>query len=351
MMVKTTESVGKFNTMRNLMSLFLTLAVISSSGQNISDAATKFIDSLTPSLKEQAMFPFDDEERFNMNFVPMVRRGPTFHEFNKEQKAAALHLLEVSLSSAGFSKATQIMELERVLRAIEGDAKLSDGRFRRDPMNYHFCIFGTPSATGFWAWRFEGHHISLNFVSVDGKIQSSTPSFFGANPAIVKSGAEKGRQVLKEETRLAFELLNSFTPEQLKVALYAENAPYEIISGNDRKAKTLEPAGLSYTAMNAAQKTMFERLLKVYVDNYELGFSRTLMQKITKAGLENLSFAWAGEINPGVGEYYRIQGPMLLIEYDNTQNNGNHVHTVVRDLTNDFAEDILKEHYQTHHKK
>lgn len=344
------ESVGNLNTMRNLISLFFALVISSSSAQDITSAANKFIASLTPSLKQQAMFSFEDDERFNMNFVPMVRRGPTFHDFNQAQKSAALHLLEVSLSSAGYLKATQIMELERVLREIEGDVKLSDGHFRRDPLNYHFCVFGTPSATGVWGWRFEGHHISLNFVSQGGKIQSSTPSFFGANPGVVKSGAEKGKQVLREETRLGFELISSLTPAQLKITRFSENAPHEIISGNDRNARALEPAGLTYAAMNAAQKATFERLLKVYVDNYQLGFSRTLMDKITKAGLENLSFAWAGGLKPGGGEYYRIQGPMLLIEYDNTQNNGNHVHTVVRDLTNDFAEDILKNHYQMHHK-
>ena len=337
--------------MRIIISLFLIFALHEMRAQDITEAANTFIATLSPSLKQQAMFAFGDEERFNMNFVPMVRKGPTFHEFNDQQKNAALHLLKVSLSGTGYAKATQIMQLERVLRELEGDAKLSDGRFRRDPLNYHFCIFGTPSAEGVWGWRFEGHHISLNFVSAEGKLSSSTPSFFGSNPAIVKSGAEKGKQVLKKEMDLAFSLLNSLTEAQLRVARFSEKAPYEILTGNDRKAQSPAPKGLSYNDMSAAQRETFEQLLKVYVDNYELGFSQTLMRKITKAGIGNLSFAWAGGLKPGNGEYYRIQGPMLLIEYDNTQNDGNHVHTVVRDLTNDFAEDILREHYREHHTK
>jgi hypothetical protein len=242
------------------------------------------------------------------------------------------------------------MELEHILRSLEGDAKLSDGRFRRDPLNYHFCIFGEPASKGTWGWRFEGHHISLNFFCKDGKIVSSTPSFLGSNPAIVRDGEKKGIQVLKDEMVLGFELVNSFTPEQLKTARFSDSAPHEILSGNSRKAKPLSPAGIMYTALDPTQRKVFEQLLDLYVDNYELGFSKTLMEKIVKAGMHNLSFAWAGSLKPGNGEYYRIQGPMLLIEYDNTQNNGNHVHTIVRDLTNDFAEDILEEHYRTHHK-
>jgi hypothetical protein len=319
-------------------------------GQDVSSAAQKFLSFLSPQLRKEVILTITDQERLNMNFVPMPRKGPTFHDFNENQKKAALDLLRISLGGSGFTKASAIMELENILRSMEGDAKLSDGRFRRDPLNYHFCIFGEPSAKGDWAWRFEGHHISLNFFCRDGKIVSSTPSFLGSNPAIVRDGEKKGKQVLKDEMVLAFELVNSFTQEQLKVAKFSDSAPHEILSGNSRKAKPLSPAGLMYSALDQKQREIFEKLLQVYVANYELGFSKTLMEKIIKSGMNNLSFAWAGSLEQGNGEYYRIQGPMLLIEYDNTQNNGNHVHTIVRDLTNDFAEDILQEHYRTHHK-
>ena len=131
--------------------------------------------------------------------------------------------------------------------------------------------------------------------------------------------------------------------------MIAESALPEIVSSNDRKAALLTPTGVKYSAMNAAQKAVMMKLLEVYVANYELGFSHKLMEKIRQAGIENLSFAWAGSREHGGGHYYRIQGPMLLIELDNTQNNANHVHSVVRDLTNDFGEDILREHYRKEH--
>jgi hypothetical protein len=329
---------------------FLLLFAVHVQAQDISAIANDFVNTLSPELKEQAMFPFKSDERFNMNFVPMIRKGPTFHEFNDKQKKASLELLRVSLSTKGYEKAEQIIGLEKVLAILEGESKLPNGRLRRDPLNYHFCIFGIPSPTSNWAWRFEGHHISQNFVISNGKIISSTPSFLGSNPAIVKSGEQKGKQVLKQEMELGFKLMNSLTPQQLKVAKVSESAPSEILTGNSRNIKLPDAKGIKYTALTETQKKIFDELLQVYVDNYQLGFSRTLMEKIRTAGIDNLFFAWAGGLEEGVGQYYSIQGPMLLIEYDNVQNNANHVHTVVRDLTNDYAEDILREHYEKEHR-
>nr|WP_245970259.1 DUF3500 domain-containing protein [Pseudochryseolinea flava] len=239
------------------------------------------------------------------------------------------------------------MALENVLRQVENRGPNDT---YRDPENYHFTIFGAPDQTEPWGWRFEGHHISLNFAFSNGQMQSSTPSFFGCNPAIVKEGPKRGVQVLKLEMDLAFQLVNSFTPSQLSIAKFSDKALPEILSFNKRKAETLTPIGIGYSSMNEIQRKIFLQLVETYVNNYELGFSSTLMKKIKNAGIENLSFAWAGTTTPeNGGHYYRIQGPMLLIEYDNTQNGGNHIHTAVRDLTNDFAEDILKEHYQNDH--
>jgi hypothetical protein len=193
--------------------------------------------------------------------------------------------------------------------------------------------------------------VSLNFSTVNNKIQSSTPSFFGSNPATIPSGKRKGEQVLKDESSLGFSLVNSFTSTQLKSAVISDTASPDILSYNKRKAVLLDPKGLAYADMNEQQKKLFLTLLDVYIKNYELGFSTTLMNKIKQAGIENLSFAWAGSLRPSRGHYYRIQGPILLIEFDNTQNNANHIHSVVRDLSNDFAEDILREHYAKEHSK
>jgi hypothetical protein len=330
-----------------IIALLFTVNLLASAQSQIVTAANDFISLLDDDAKKKLQFEFTDAERYNWKFVPTSRKGISLHNLDSKQKAAGFALLKLSLASQGYKKSSDIIALEGILLEVEGREK--DDTYR-DPLNYYFSIFGTPSDKGLWGWRFEGHHLALNFSSADGKIKSSTPTFMGANPATVPSGDQKGKQTLKQETELGFKLVNSLSADQLKAARFSTTALPEIVSGNSRKAELLEPKGISYKELTPAQKTIFDELLNVYVKNYELGFSKTLMEKIQKAGVENLSFAWAGSLQPGEGHYYRIQGPMLLIEYDNTQTNANHVHTAVRDLTNDFAEDILKEHYSKEHK-
>ncbi|SHF33064.1 Protein of unknown function [Arenibacter palladensis] len=315
------------------------------------EKANVFLNSLSDEIKAKTLFTLEDTERFNMNYVPIPRAGARFHDFNETQKKAALDLLRASLSEEGFRKSQEIIELEKVLRIIENDDndKMPDGRPRRDPLNYHFCIFGKPSKDQPWGWRFEGHHLSLNFTSTDGIISSSTPTFFGTNPGIVRSTEYKGKEVLKKEAQLGFSLLHSMTQEQLKTVVFTDVAPHDIITTTKRKVEQLESLGIAYRDLSKNQKNMFMELLELYINNYEHGFAEGFRDKITKAGIDNLKFAWAGSLQPGKGHYFRIQGPSLLIEYDNTQNNANHVHTVVRDLTNDYGEDVLKAHYEKEH--
>lgn len=330
-----------------ILTLLFVSALCTHAQESVLRNTRSFLGTLSPELKSRAQYPFDDAERFTWNFVPIKRNGLTFYDFSDKQREAAMTLLKSSLSEQGYQKAIAIIALENILKVVEKRA-LDD--HYRDPMNYHFTVFGTPDVSKPWGWRFEGHHLSLNFTLLNGNIVSSTPSFFGANPGIVKEGESKGQQVLKQETKLGFELVNSFSSDDLKTVLISETAPAEIITGNTRKAVPLSPAGLSFKNMNVTQQKIMLQLLDVYVQNYVFGFSSKLMEKIKKAGIENLSFAWAGSLTPGIGHYYRIQGPMLLIEYDNTQGNANHVHTMVRDLNDDFAEDILREHYDKEHK-
>jgi Protein of unknown function (DUF3500) len=337
--------------MKHVVQRLLILLALSpfgaSFGQDLSGKANDFLATLTPELLSKANYPVKSDERLNWNIIPRTRQGATFREFNDQQRNAALALLKASLSDQGYTKATGIMQLENVLREIEG--RNADDTYR-DPLNYFFTIFGTPSKEGPWGWRLEGHHVSLNFFSIDGTIVSSTPSAFGSNPGIVTSGAQKGKEVLKLETDLGFAMVNALSASQLQIARFSETAPPEMITLGKRDVLPLEPKGLTYGEMTEAQKKKLMQLLDVYVKNYAFGFSSRLMDKINKAGIQNLSFAWAGSLKPGAGHYYRIQGPMLLIEYDNTQNNANHVHTAVRDLTDDFAYDVLREHYEREHK-
>jgi hypothetical protein len=309
-------------------------------------SAQHFLHSLSREQRAKAQFPFDAEERYNWHYIPKDdRKGIPIGDLDEGQKKAAFELLHTALSDDAYTKATSIIQLEPVLKAIEN--RPADDHYR-DPNKYYFTVFGNPSADSVWGWRLEGHHVSLNFSSENNEVVSGTPGFFGSNPAIVLSGPEKGKQILKDETELGANLLHALTDDQLKEAVISEEAPGEIFTTNSRKAMISNPQGILYTKLNESQKKLFMQLLSLYIHRYTKLFAATMMKEIETAGLNNLRFAWAGKHQPGPGNpcYYRIQGPGIIIEYDNTQNNANHVHTVIRDLNNDFGGDELMEHYK-----
>lgn len=310
-------------------------------------AARALLQALPAAQQQMAVYPFEDPERFNWHFVPRDRRGLALRDMDARQKELALALLQTGLSSPGFGKARAIMELEEVLKVLENRGPDDD---YRHPGKYYFTVFGTPSPTEAWGWRVEGHHLALNFTSLSGQLVAGTPGFMGANPGIVPAGPAKGRQVLRQEAELAFALVNSLSAAQLQQALISEKAPADILTGNKRKAMLEKPAGIRYRDLNRAQQQALDRLLSVYLQNYRADLAGKLKARVEKAGRDELYFAWAGHREPGTGKahYYRIHSPALLIEYDNSQNQANHVHTVVRDLSNDFGEDALKAHYQKH---
>lgn len=317
---------------------------------SLSGTAAAFLQTLSEPQREKAFFPFDTAERFNWHFVPLAgkRKGIPVEELDSVQQKAAFDLLKFTLSEQGYKKARGIMELEAILKVLENRAPEDD---YRDPGKYYFSIFGQPSAGEPWGWRVEGHHLSINYTSTGNKLVSATPEFMGANPAIVPDGPHKGLQLLKNEAGLAFDLLHSLTEKQLQKTLISEEAPSEIVTGNSRKAMLEHPAGIRFNELEEEQKTIFMQLLNTYIGNFREEFSDEMMKKLESSGLDSLRFAWAGSLEPGPGNghYYRIHSPVLLIEYDNTQNNANHAHTVVRDLTNDFGEDALKQHYKQGH--
>jgi len=318
--------------------------------QDLSLKANAFLGSLSDEVKAKTIFALDADERYSFNFVPLIRKGPTFHNFNEIQKTAALELLKASLSEDGYKKSQEIMFLEKILFEMEEvKSRYTDGSLRRDPLNYHFSIFGTPSPENFWGWRFEGHHLSLNFTSADGKLISATPSFMGTNPGEVIQGEHKGKEVLRLETQYGLELINALSEKQQSKAIFSDTAPKEIISGNQRKVQDIAQKGIAFAELTDKQKKLFSQLLEVYIGKYIFEFSESFRAKIVAAGYDKLHFAWAGAKQKGLAHYYRIHGPMLLIEYDNIQNNANHVHTVIRDLENDFAEDLLAKHYTQKH--
>ena len=307
-------------------------------------AAIRFLQSLNNDQKQKAQFAFEDEERFNWNFVPIERKGISIRDLNADQLAAAMNLLEWVLSDKGIQKTTAIMKLESVLKEVESRAA---DDFYRDPLKYYFSIFGKPGET-IWGWRLEGHHVAFNFSSQNNQLISGTPGFLGSNPAVVQSGPQKGLEILKEETELGFALLNSLNISQKEKAIINSTAPAEIITSNSRKAMINDPKGILYSELSSEQKNKFSQLLQLYLNRYKPSFAKKMLQDIEAADMNKLQFAWAGTLVPGIGNkhYYRIQGPTIIIEYDNTQNNANHVHTAIRDLKNDFGGDQLLEHYK-----
>lgn len=318
-------------------------------GANLSDmakAANVFLQSLSEKQKAKIQFAFNDEERYDWHYIPRSRKGLTLNEMGDQQIKSAFKLLRTALSDTGFNKTNSIIQLENVLREVESRPANDT---HRDPGNYSFSIFGNPATDAIWGWRLEGHHVAFNFSSKDNRLVSGTPGFLGSNPAVVLSGSEKGKYILKDEAELGFTLLHSLNKGQMDKAIISNEAPGEILTAASRRAMIDDSKGILYNELEGPQQKIFLQLLSIYIHRYTRLFAEGMMKEIEEAGLHNLRFAWAGDQQPGIGHphYYRIQGPTIIIEYDNTQNNANHIHTVIRDLKNDFGGDELLKHYKS----
>ena len=314
------------------------------SEDDVAGAAASFLSLLDESARDKATYDLGHEEQFNWNFTPVSRNGLPLKEMSLEQRSAAHALLQATMSSQGYHKANAIIELERILGVLEGRPE------RRDPEDYYVTIFGTPGAGDPWAWRFEGHHLSLNFSSPSNELTVTGPAFMGANPARVPSGPKAGWRPLGREEDLARALVTSLTAEQLEAAVIAAEAPRDIITGNDREARLETVEGLPASRMTDAQREMLFRVIGEYAGNLEAGTAHAWMARVQgDISPDEIYFAWAGPTEPGAGHYYRVHAPQFLIEYDNTQGNANHVHSVWRDLENDFGGDALARHYEEGH--
>jgi hypothetical protein len=320
------------------------------SSSTMADAATAFLASLTPEQRQKAVFPFGADEMTHWNFIPtetFPRNGLTVKEMTDKQRELAHSLMKAGLSQRGYMTATSIMQLEDILGALEqrdrDGGRQAEG-FRRDPVRYFFSVFGTPSKKDSWGWRVEGHHVSLHFTVANGSLVASSPSMFGSNPAEVLDGPRKGTRILAAEEDTARALLMALDASQRTQAVINGVAPNEIVTTNKVAVTPLSPVGLQASAMTAAQRELLMKVIDVYAGFMADDVAADRMARLKKAGLEKIAFAWAGEAERGKKHYYRIQGPTFLIEYDNTQNNGNHIHSVWRDFTNDFGRDLLREH-------
>jgi len=320
------------------------------SAANMSKAATLLLDSLSPEQKSKAVFPFESDERLRWHFIPnemFPRQGLMIKDMNEAQRRLAHDLLRSGLSARGYLKVTSIMQLEDVLKVIE-----TGGKFARNKEEYLFSIFGTPGAKGRWGWRVEGHHVSLRFAIADGAVTSnvaSSPMFLGSNPAEVLEGEKKGLRILADEEDAARTFIMALPAGLQKQAVVNHVAPGDILTMNKNDIAPLANQGVSYSALPAKQQALLMRVIEVYTSNMEADLAAERMAKITAAGLDQVRFAWLGEMDKGKKHYYSVQGPTFLIEYDNTQNDGNHIHSVWRDFNGDFGRDILREHLKEAH--
>ena len=309
-------------------------------------AAQRFLATLGPEQSAKACFKLEDAERKNWHFIPRPRLGLTLKEMTPEQRLVAQALLASGLSSQGYSKAVSVMSLEAILAELE---KGQSGKPVRDPEMYFFSIFGTPENLKPWGWRLEGHHISLNFTC-SGHGTASTPSFFGTNPGEVREGPRKGIRLLGREEDLGRDLMRSLNEDQRKQALIAAEAPKDILNDPKRESLT-DPEGVPVSALQPTQQNLLEEIIHAYLGTHRPEVEASEWNRIKSTDWNNVRFAWAGGIEPGLGHYYRVQGKTFVIEYDNTQNGANHPHAVWRDRERDFGVDLLKEHYANSHAK
>jgi len=307
-------------------------------------AAGAFVATLAPAQRQTTVFAFGAEERLNWHYVPRGRAGLAFKDMTAAARTAAHELLKASLSGAGYAKALNVVSLEDVLRQLE-----TFGGLMRDPEKYYVSVFGAPDASAPWGWRLEGHHLSLNFTLIPGRAVAVTPVFFGANPAEVQSGPHKGLRTLAEEQDLGLALARGVDPSQRGRLVIAAESPGDIVSGPGRADSLQAPAGVALGELGAEPRSLALRLIETYARNMRSEIAEEELRRMREAGSEHVRFAWAGPIDPRQPHYYRLHGPTLLIEYDNSQNRANHVHSVWHDPRNDFGADLLRAHYDMSH--
>lgn len=322
------------------------VAATEQSAARMARAAQSFLDALTPEQRQQTVFPYASAERQHWHFIPtemFPRKGLSLRAMTPAQRDLAHGLLKSGLSPQGYATATAIIQLEDVLRAIEPSP-----RFARSPLDYFITVFGAPGA-GTWGWRVEGHHLSLHFAVSGGRVTATAPTFTGANPAEVREGPRKGARILAPLEDLGRAVVESLTEPQRAVAVFGGQAPSDIVSSNKLDIAPLSPPGLALGQMTPAQRDAVMRLVAAYTSLMADDLAAARTERLRRAGLDGITFAWAGPIAKGAKHYYRVQGPTFLVEYDNTQNDGNHIHAVWRDFQDDFGPDLLRAHLAADH--
>ena len=311
-------------------------------------AATNFLESLDQAQKAKATFDYMDGERMFWYYPPLNRHGLPLRDMDANQRELALAVMESGLTSRSYEQATQIIEHEDVLGPLE--IEMGIPTFVRDRELYYFTIFGQPGSGDPWGWRVEGHHLSLHFSVLGDRVVSVTPFFFGANPAEVRKGAKTGLRILGDREDIAFDLMSSFDEKQLAEAVIYDEAPLDILSYNSSKVSfPFQTQGLAAAGMSGSQKESMMALITEYVGQVRTDLAEEKLAAMRKDGIDHLHLSWAGPVSKDAPHYYRIHGGNFVVEFDNRQDGANHIHSVWRDVENDFAVDVLREHLILYH--
>lgn len=334
--------------MRSLLLLLLPLSIFAQDKKIDKTAAAKalaFVSALNEQQKAKAVFPFTEMNRYDWHYVPasmIARTGLAIKDMDSTQKNLFFETLQSFLSPEGYQRTQNIMSFEYVLKELE------PANTHRIPENYFVSVYGNPGKDSVWALKFTGHHLALNFTVVDAQL-AFAPFLFGSNPAEVKEGPKKGIRIIKNEEDLAFELVNSLNALQKNIALFQLKAFTDIVTTNAAQVSPLKPAGILLKDLNNDQKNLINKIMVAYLSSMSLRLANARMNLVATEDKNEIRFGWAGGLVRGEPHYYRIQGKTFLIEFDNTQNNANHIHMVWRDFNGDYGEDLLKEHYMHAH--
>ena len=310
-------------------------------------ACLDFLESLDEEDLSKVRFDYADGERLFWYYPPLNRHGLSLALMSGEQKILAIKIVQSALSEKSYAQACAIIDNETLLGEIEKSS--NNISWKRDPGRYFFTIFGNPKGNKPWGWRVEGHHLSLHFSIWENKVISVTPFFFGSNPAEIKHGSKRGSRILARREDLAFQIMNSLSKSQQAKAIIYDKAPYDILTSNSSKAIIPAEEGISGGKLDVEQQEILRELVKTYVNQVDITVSQNKLESILSRGFNHIFLAWAGPVSREEGHYYRIHGGNFLVEFDNCQNDANHIHSVWRDLENDFAEDVLKKHLFLYH--
>ena len=300
--------------------------------ERMARAALDWLASLDERRREKAVVAFGEDERENWHYVPRSRRGLALRDMSDAQRTRAMALLESGLGSGGVTRVQGVRRLEGILRQSEGNW--------RDPDNYALCLFGSPG-THPWGWRFEGHHLSLNFTVLAPDKIAVTPAFWGANPA----RAPDGFRLIGAIEDLGRSLIRALPDTQRSAATIGNRSLGDIVAGPGRERELGAPRGVALAEMDEAARQRAFAIIDRFLEALAPELAAVQRRRVFETGATNLRFAWAGPLEDGRACYFRVHGAVTLVELDNSQNNANHVHSVWRDLAADFGHDTLADHY------